>query len=95
MGILRSGRKLPRWARIIFTIVAVWDLAWKGLALWQAGKRRQPVWFVALLVLNTVGILPITYLWLMRRRDTDKDQQARDAQYSESRAASADASADA
>jgi hypothetical protein len=76
MGIIRAGRRLPRWARVIVGIVAVWDLTWKGLALWQAGKRRQPVWFVALLVLNTVGILPITYLWLMRRRDAAKDQQA-------------------
>jgi hypothetical protein len=80
MGIIRAGRRLPGWARVIVGMVAVWDLAWKGLALWQAGKRRQPVWFVALLVLNTVGILPITYLWLMRRRDAAADQQARDAQ---------------
>ncbi len=84
MGILQAGRKLPRWARAVVGVAAVWDLAWKGLALWQAGKRRQPVWFVALLVLNTVGILPITYLRLMRRRDAAKDQQAWDGQYSES-----------
>jgi hypothetical protein len=85
MGIMRAGRRLPRWARTAVTIVAVWDLAWKGLALWQAAKRRQPVWFVALLLLNTVGILPMVYLWLMRRRDAQKDQQAWDAQYSEGR----------
>jgi hypothetical protein len=83
MGIMRAGRRLPRWARTAVTIVAVWDLAWKGLALWQAAKRRQPVWFVAILVMNTLGILPIAYLWLMRRRDAQKDQQAWDAQYSE------------
>ena len=91
MGILRAGRTLPKWARVVVGVVAVWDLAWKGLALWQAGKRRQPVWFVALLVLNTVGILPVTYLWLMRRRDGAKDQQAWDAQYSEGWDASAGA----
>ena len=49
------------------------------------------MWFVALLVLNTVGILPITYLWLMRRRDAAGDQQAWDAQDSESRDAPAGA----
>jgi hypothetical protein len=69
MGIIQAGRKLPRWARAAVAAIAVWDLVWKSLALWQAAKRRQPIWFVSLLVLNTAGAFPITYLWLMRRRD--------------------------
>lgn len=68
MGVLRAGSRLPRRARAAVTVVAVWDLVWKGAALWQAAKRRRPVWFVALLVLNTAGILPMTYLVLMHRR---------------------------
>ena len=40
----------------------VWSLFWKGLALWHAAKRSQPWWFIALLVVNTVGILEICYL---------------------------------
>lgn len=43
-------------------VLAVWELIWKGMALWRAGKNRDPVWFVIILVLNTVGILPIIYL---------------------------------
>ncbi len=43
--------------------LAVWSLFWKGLALWHAGRRGQPWWFVILLVLNTVGILEIVYLF--------------------------------
>lgn len=41
----------------------IWGLFWKGLALWHAGRRGQPWWFVILLVVNTVGILEITYLF--------------------------------
>lgn len=47
---------------IVIVAVALWEMAWKGFALWRAGLHRQPGWFVALLVLNTAGILPIIYL---------------------------------
>jgi hypothetical protein len=33
------------------------------LALWHAGRRNQPWWFVILLILNTAGILEIIYLF--------------------------------
>ena len=66
---MQVTRNLPTWARAALAVVVVWDLVWKGLALWEAARRRQPVWFVALLVANTAGVLPITYLVLMRRRD--------------------------
>ena len=49
-------------------VLAVWDLIWKGFALWRAGRNNQPGWFVALLILNTVGILPIIYLLMQKRR---------------------------
>jgi hypothetical protein len=91
MGIMRAGRNLPRWARTAIAVVAVWDVVWKGLALWQAAKRRQPVWFACLLFLNTAGALPITYLVMVKRRDTAKDQEAWDRQYSQDWDAPADA----
>jgi hypothetical protein len=69
MGIMRAGRKLPTWARTVITVITIWDVAWKGMALWQAAKRRQPGWFAALLVLNTAGVFPIAYLRMMKRRD--------------------------
>lgn len=42
--------------------ILVWSLFWKGLALWRAGRNNQPYWFVALLIINTLGILEIAYL---------------------------------
>jgi Family of unknown function (DUF5652) len=91
MGIMRAGRNLPRWARTAVVAVALWDLAWKGLALWQAAKRRQPVWFAGLLFLNTAGALPITYLVLMKRRDRADAQASADAQYAQGWGAPEDA----
>lgn len=44
-------------------VLFVWALIWKGLALWRAARYQQMNWFVALLILNTVGILEIVYLF--------------------------------
>ena len=48
-------------------VLAIWSLFWKGLALWHAGRRGQPWWFVIILVINTVGILEIIYLFAVCR----------------------------
>ncbi len=42
--------------------VVVWSFIWKGVALWKAARNGHTAWFVALLILNTVGILPIIYI---------------------------------
>jgi NADH:ubiquinone oxidoreductase subunit 6 (subunit J) len=34
----------------------------KGYALWHAAKRNEKWWFVALLILNTAGILELVYI---------------------------------
>jgi hypothetical protein len=83
MGITQAGKRLPKWARTAIAVVAVWDVVWKGLALWQAAKRRQPVWFACLLFLNTAGALPITYLVMVKRRDAAQAQESGDAQSSQ------------
>lgn len=46
----------------LIIILAVWDLAWKGMALWRAAKNDSKPWFVAILIINSVGIIPIIYL---------------------------------
>ena len=56
----------PFWAAHIFgllALAALWTLVWKGLALWHAARNGQPWWFVALLLINTLGILEIVYLF--------------------------------
>ena len=43
---------------LIFIIVFVL----KGYALWHAARRSEKWWLIALLVLNTMGILELIYL---------------------------------
>lgn len=50
----------------IFPLVIL-ELVLKGFALWRAARNNQLNWFIALLVLNTAGILPLIYLYLSRK----------------------------
>jgi hypothetical protein len=52
---------------LIFLLLA-WTLPWKGVALWKAAHRNDQWWFIALLVLNTVGLLEILYIFLFSKR---------------------------
>lgn len=38
------------------------EMILKSYALWRAGRNNQPYWFIALAVVNSLGILPIIYL---------------------------------
>ncbi len=46
----------------IFIAAIVWTVILKGFALWYAARAGQRWWFVALLIVNTLGILDIIYL---------------------------------
>jgi len=51
---------------IILTIIGLWELVWKGFALWYSAQRKENVWFVSILVINSLGILPIIYLLMYK-----------------------------
>lgn len=48
--------------------ITLWVLPWKGVALWKAARLRHKAWFIALLVLNTLAILEIFYIFLVARK---------------------------
>ncbi|WP_048182545.1 DUF5652 family protein [Methanosarcina siciliae] len=50
----------------LILILVLWELFWKGIALWKAARESQRYWFIAILILNTVGILPILYIFLFK-----------------------------
>ena len=52
----------PWFAPVLFVLV-FWTVTWKGFALWRAAKDDNKVWFVLLLILNTLGVLEIVYLF--------------------------------
>ncbi len=50
---------------VVLIVLIAWTILWKGLALWRAAKRDEKTWFVVLLIVNTLGILEIVYLFLV------------------------------
>ncbi len=48
---------------LLFVIV-VWTLVWKAFSLWKSASKRQPIWFIVLLLVNTLGILEILYIYV-------------------------------
>ncbi len=56
----------------VLYIVVFWELIWKGIALWKAGGNKQLAWFIAILLINSFGILPIIYLLFFRKKRRGK-----------------------
>lgn len=52
----------------LIILLQLWTLPWKGLALWKAARSNSPRWFIVLLVINTIGILEIIYLFAIPPR---------------------------
>ena len=46
---------------LVYLLVLL-DLILKGITLFKSAQRNQKVWFVALLLINSLGLLPIVYL---------------------------------
>lgn len=53
---------------LVFFLAVAWSLFWKGVALWKAARKGNRVWFVVFLVVNTLGILEILYLYVFSKK---------------------------
>jgi hypothetical protein len=64
----------------LMAIIIIWSLVWKVIALWKAAKKRQIVWFIVFIFVNTLGILEILYIYVfskMKPREEEKPQRRR------------------
>ncbi len=53
---------------LVISLAAVWSMAWKGVALWRAGRNSHLVWFILLFIVNTLGILEIIYIFAFSQK---------------------------
>ena len=68
MNLLTSNLEtvpIPVWALLL---IMLWVLPWKGYAMWLAVKNNQRNWFIALLILNTLAILDIIYIFFVNKK---------------------------
>lgn len=52
----------------VIILLIIWSVIWKGIALWHAARNDQKAWYVALLIINTLGILEIIYLSFFEKK---------------------------
>jgi len=57
---------------VLIFLILVWTLPWKGLALWKAAKNNHKGWVVVLLVLNTLAILEILYIFVFSKKKSNQ-----------------------
>lgn len=55
--------------KLLFVLLIIWTMIWKGMALWKAGRKNDMLWFVILLLISTVGILDIIYYYHISKRE--------------------------
>ncbi|PIQ66545.1 MAG: hypothetical protein COV96_00850 [Candidatus Zambryskibacteria bacterium CG11_big_fil_rev_8_21_14_0_20_42_18] len=53
---------------ILVALAIIWSLVWKGLALWKSAGLRQKYWFIAILIINTLGVLEIIYIFFVAKK---------------------------
>jgi len=54
--------------QLTILLVVLWTLPWKGWAMWKAAKNNHKWWFITILVVNTLGILDILYIFVFSKK---------------------------
>jgi hypothetical protein len=52
----------------LIPLVVLWVLPWKGVALWRASRNGHKKWFIVLLVVNTLAVLEIAYIFFFSNK---------------------------
>ena len=65
---------MPLW---LLTVVMIWSLAWKGVALWISAGKKHLIWFILILIFNTLGILEILYIFLFSKLGVNSRREER------------------
>ena len=56
-------------------LLALWTIPWKGVALWKSARLSHKRWFILLLIVNTIGILEIFYIFHIARNYSVKTEE--------------------
>lgn len=71
-----SGDEEKRKGRImivLYSLAILWTLLWKGMAVWKSARNHQKGWYLAMLIIQTLGILEILYLLFFQKDKNPKN----------------------
>lgn len=60
--------QLPISANVAIVLITLWTIPWKIYAVWLSVKNDHKKWFVVLLLLNTIAILEIIYIFKIAKK---------------------------
>ncbi|MBU2496455.1 MAG: hypothetical protein KJ767_00145 [Nanoarchaeota archaeon] len=61
----------------VLAVIVIWEAVWKGIALWYSARAKHLVWFICILIFNTIGILPIVYLLFFKKTKITRTVKAK------------------
>lgn len=57
---------------VFILVLMIWETIWKFLGMWRSAKNNSVVWFIVIGVINSLGILPILYLYVFSKKKPSK-----------------------
>lgn len=51
----------------IILLAVLWTIFWKGIALRKSARNNHKAWFIIFLLINTLAILEIFYIFIFNR----------------------------
>lgn len=54
--------------------VVLWTLPWKAWALWLAARRGDIWWFLGLIIISTLGLLEMVYIFFIAKQSDGREQ---------------------
>ncbi len=56
-------------------LLVIWELFWKAWAMWIAARQGDKAWYILILIINSIGILPIAYIFFFSKPSRRKPDQ--------------------
>lgn len=53
----------------VFFLLVIWSGVWKAIALWKSARNNHLGWFIALCIINTLGVLEILYIYIWSKKE--------------------------
>lgn len=74
-NLIPSQTQINPWVLVVTILLWVWSVPWKGYALWKAAGLKQKWWFIVLLLVNTIGVLEILYIFVFSKHSSAQKEE--------------------
>lgn len=62
------------WFFPVIALLIIWEMVWKAIGMWKSARNNELGWFIAIILVNSIGILPIVYLILNKNKNKSQEE---------------------